>query len=135
MPILLVIQEVICWQTSTKQNSEIQETKEMKKKSVVQESMSKEPSALLMGDVVDAVYNEQTVSIYRDNPLIEPLPPTLSEEEQGMALICSPDYDEEERNLPPHDRIHLTLSLFDILSLGISIQIFSLNLSDSFVED
>jgi hypothetical protein len=86
----------------------------MKKKSVVQESVSKEPSALLMGDVIDAVYNEQTVSIYRDNPLIEPLPPTLSEEEQGMALIYSPDYDEEERNLPPHDRIHLTLSLFDI---------------------
>jgi hypothetical protein len=114
MPILLVIQEVICWQATTKQNSEIQEAKEMKKKSAAQKPVSKEPSVLLRGDVIDAVYNEQTISIYRGNPLIEPLPPTLSEEEQGIALICLPDYDEEERNLPLHDRIHLTLSLFDV---------------------
>jgi hypothetical protein len=67
-----------------------------------------EPSLLVgKGAVESASYRDPLISSYRGNPLIEALPPILSEEE-AMALLANyPSYDPNERTLPNHLRFHL----------------------------
>jgi hypothetical protein len=68
---------------------------------------SQPPLLVFRGREVDANYNQQPLSIYRDNPLIEALPPILTEEEAMAQLMHHPRFDQAERFLPNHERLHL----------------------------
>lgn len=61
---------------------------------------------LLSNFVTEAEYKKQEVSDFKNNPLIEALPPILSPEESYEALCYFPPYDENEMNLPTHIRYH-----------------------------
>jgi hypothetical protein len=66
------------------------------------------PSLLVgKGAVEPASYGDPLISSYRGNPLIEALPPILSEEEAMTLLAHYPSYDQNERTLPNHLRFHL----------------------------
>lgn len=56
--------------------------------------------------IVSAVYKEQEIIDFKDNPLIEALPPILSPEEAYEKLSFYPPYDVKEANLPTHIRYH-----------------------------
>ncbi|MEC1698141.1 ATP-binding protein [Schinkia azotoformans] len=58
-----------------------------------------------------AHYREQEVPDYRNNPLIEALPPILSVEEAFEQLGYLPEYEEKEINLSAHHRYHALLRL------------------------
>lgn len=64
------------------------------------------------GTRVDAIYTLQILDEYKDNPLIEALPPILSKEEAIAKLSKIPDYNPEERNLEPHYRFHCVQKIF-----------------------
>lgn len=55
---------------------------------------------------ISAVYNDQVIADYRDNPLIEALPPIRSIEEAFVQLGYLPEYDENEIQLSAHYRYH-----------------------------
>ena len=61
-----------------------------------------------------AEYNKTGVERYADNPLIEALPPILTDKEVSKLLACYPAYDENERKLPAEVRIHLTHTALDL---------------------
>lgn len=63
-------------------------------------------------EAVKAVYREQVVKDYRDNPLIEALPDIYTKEEVIDKLAYYPPFNEEERNLDGHYRYHLIQRLF-----------------------
>jgi len=70
------------------------------------------PSLLVFkGQVVPATYQDPQLSIYRNNPLIEALPPIYSEEETMNFMAHYPDYAEEERQLSNHLRLHLVQNI------------------------
>lgn len=57
--------------------------------------------------VVQADYCESPVPDYQGNPLIESLPPILSEDAAGAAIARFPDVpSDEERRLPAEERLH-----------------------------
>ncbi|MEI2368005.1 ATP-binding protein [Niallia circulans] len=64
------------------------------------------------GEAVMAEYKEQVVFEYQNNPFIEALPPILSKEEAIDKLAYYPPFDESERNLDSHIRLHLVQRLF-----------------------
>ncbi|WP_445626607.1 ATP-binding protein [Nostoc sp. DSM 114167] len=84
------------------------------------------PSLLVgKGAVVPASYRDPLISSYRGNPLIEALPPILSEEEVMQFLANYPNYDEGERQLPSHLRLHLVqnaLQFFEPLPIHIDLE-------------
>lgn len=59
------------------------------------------------GRVEQATYLDPVIPSYRDNPLIEALPPILTQDETAEHLAFYPDYDEEHRNMPAYLRLHL----------------------------
>ncbi|HEY9694166.1 MAG TPA: ATP-binding protein [Oculatellaceae cyanobacterium] len=70
------------------------------------------PSLLAFkGKVVPADYRDPQLSIYRKNPLIEALPPIYSEEQAAMFLADYPEYEDEDRQLPNHLRLHLVQNI------------------------
>lgn len=54
---------------------------------------------------VKAEYTPQNIARMRDNPLIEALPPALSDEELACALMVLPDFSKEQRQWVDHERI------------------------------
>lgn len=58
------------------------------------------------GRATAASYLEQEISGYRGNPFIEALPPIMTEDEAMEALARYPLYDEKEREMPAHLRLH-----------------------------
>lgn len=54
-----------------------------------------------------AEYVPPDTPIYRDNPFIEALPPVLDEDQAIKCLARYPDYNEAERLLPNHVRLHM----------------------------
>lgn len=70
------------------------------------------PFLIFKGAKVDALYSEQVLKEYRDNPLIEALPPIFSKEQVVRKLINIPDYSPEERKLEEHYRYHCIQKLF-----------------------
>ncbi|MBP2241607.1 hypothetical protein J2Z40_002170 [Cytobacillus eiseniae] len=58
-----------------------------------------------------AQYREQEVVDYRNNPLIEALPPILSIEDAFQQLEYLPEYNEKEVNLSAHHRFHSLIRL------------------------
>lgn len=75
--------------------------------------MDKEKYVLLENNkyVPYAVYDKQDIMDFKDNPLIEALPPILSFEEAYQKLSFLPEYDSKERNLSIHHRYHALLRL------------------------
>jgi hypothetical protein len=66
------------------------------------------PSFLVgKGKVVQATYCDPGISNYRDNPLIEALPPILTQDETATLLAYYPSYENEQRNMPARLRLHL----------------------------
>lgn len=61
-----------------------------------------------------AVYKEQMVRDYANNPLIEALPPLLTSQEVVDRLAYYPEYHSDERQLDSHYRIHMITRLFQI---------------------
>ena len=66
------------------------------------------PSFLICRGVqARAEYIEPDTPIYKGNPFIEALPPVLDEDQAIKCLARYPDYDESERLLPNHVRLHM----------------------------
>jgi hypothetical protein len=61
-----------------------------------------------------AEYHKTGVERYADNPLIEALPPILTDKEVSKQLACYPEHDENQRKLPDEVRIHLTHTALDL---------------------
>lgn len=59
-----------------------------------------------------AIYRDQIISEYRNNPLIEALPDILSKEEVVKKLLYYPEFNHWERTLEPHLRLHTIQRLF-----------------------
>lgn len=57
------------------------------------------------GNVVKARYKEQFIPMYQHNPYIEALPPLLDAYEVASRISRRPMYSEEERKLPPLQRV------------------------------
>jgi hypothetical protein len=53
-----------------------------------------------------ASYTEQKINDYKDNPLIETLPPILNMGEAIDSITCYPDYQDSERELSTELRLH-----------------------------
>lgn len=61
----------------------------------------------MMGEaVIQAWYEKSPVLEYAGNPLIEAMPPILSEEDAASQLAAVPPMPEEERDLPKEIRLH-----------------------------
>lgn len=74
--------------------------------------MSKDTN--LSTNIVPAVYKEQKIDEYKNNPLIECLPPISSKDEAITALENFPSYNSRERLLESQYRIHLVCRLFSV---------------------
>ena len=72
-----------------------------------------------------ATYKTQEVRAYSGNPLVEALPPILSEDDVIDGLGYYPDYRREDRALPNHIRYHIiqdSLRMFVPLSRHITVE-------------
>src|SRR5260370_33745124 len=70
---------------------------------------SNSPSLLsFWGRVEHATYHDQVLEDYANNPLEEALPPILLGNEPALLLGRYPAHKNEDRNLPPELRYHLT---------------------------
>jgi ABC-type oligopeptide transport system ATPase subunit len=58
------------------------------------------------GNRIKAKYKEQQQAMYKHNPFIESLPPVLDFLDVASRISRRPAYSEEERKLPPLQRIH-----------------------------
>jgi len=58
-----------------------------------------------------ANYTDQNVAEYRANPLIEALPPILSEKQAAQAMMLRPSFQSEERAMSTEERWHLLARL------------------------
>ena len=78
----------------------------------------KQPLLVFRGTKEQATYHDE-ISIYQGNPLIEALPEIKTEDNVIEELAFYPEFLEEERNLPGHQRLHLiqnVLELFIVVS-------------------
>lgn len=62
--------------------------------------------------MVEAIYSDQIVQDYEDNPLIEALPPIFAEDDVIEHLSVFPPHDEKERSLNATYRFHCIQRLF-----------------------
>lgn len=65
--------------------------------------------------VVKATYKEQRIPAYKGNPLIEALPPSLTDEELLWALSLTPDFDPSQRHWANHERLMMLESLANFM--------------------
>jgi len=74
------------------------------------------PLLVLRGAVItQPVYTEiPQIPQYNNNPLIEALPPILDQNQVAEQLIYLPNYEEDQRNLPAHMRLHLIQSALQL---------------------
>lgn len=63
---------------------------------------------------IHANYSDQVIEEYKDNPLIEALPPIYSKEEVIGKLSYYPVFNASEREMESHHRFHLIQRLFKI---------------------
>jgi hypothetical protein len=71
--------------------------------------------SLLFGRRELAKYSNTPIHRYQGNPLIEALPPILTEAETSNALAYYPRYAEADRKLAPEHRIHQINTILDLL--------------------
>ncbi|GFZ94061.1 hypothetical protein GCM10008018_45650 [Paenibacillus marchantiophytorum] len=67
----------------------------------------------LVGEQVEAVYAEQVIGGYKDNPFIESLPPIFEDHQVISKIAKYPDYNEEQRKLGKQTRLHLVQQISD----------------------
>ena len=87
--------------------------------------MTQEIQFTVYGDRVKAIYLETGVSKYDDNPLIEALPPILTNDEAISELSYYPFFDEKDRNAPKHLRYHIIqngLKFFSALDINLDLE-------------
>lgn len=65
------------------------------------------------GSIIKAVYRNQILSEYSNNPLIEALPPIMNFEQVESLIHSYPQFDESERNLDAEYRYHCIQRLFN----------------------
>jgi hypothetical protein len=65
------------------------------------------PLSVVRGTQVDAVYTEQEIPEYQDNPLIEAQPPLWTKGEVAQLLSYYPYYNARQRTLSDEIRLHL----------------------------
>jgi len=65
------------------------------------------------GSVIKAVYKEQMLPEYSNNPLIEALPPIIGFEQVENLIHSYPSFEESERNLDAEYRYHCVQRLFN----------------------
>jgi hypothetical protein len=73
-------------------------------------SLNIRPYRIGQGWQVNATYRPQAIPDYRNNPLIEALPPILSRKRAAKLLGRFPVYEESHRQTPDEDRFHLIQS-------------------------
>lgn len=71
--------------------------------------------ALLSNNIVTAKYTPQRIPQFRGNPLVEALPPSMSDEELISSLTLMPDYGEEQLKWPTSDRLMMLESLHNFM--------------------
>ncbi len=74
---------------------------------------------------MQARYIDPGIPSYHNNPLIEALPPILTQAETAQLLAYHPDYNDEQRNMPAHLRLHLiqtALQLFAPLPIHFDLE-------------
>ena len=71
------------------------------------ESILTPPPPIFSGQFEEASYRDAVLPMYRGNPLIEALPPILSDADAARLLAHYPEHNEEQRNLPSELRLHL----------------------------
>lgn len=71
------------------------------------DDQQQDQARFIRGTRVKARYRKQELGPYQGNPLIEALPKIYSEDEAAELLTYEPAYDEEQRKLPAHLRLHL----------------------------
>lgn len=64
---------------------------------------------------ITAHYSPQRIPQFQGNPLIEALPPSMSDEEVFGSLILTPDFDEEQRTWPTNERFQMLSSLANFM--------------------
>jgi hypothetical protein len=65
----------------------------------------------MKNEITEAVYLPQKIEEYKDNPLIEALPPIYSSRESMRLLTVEPLYNENERDYEPHERSHCIIRM------------------------
>lgn len=60
---------------------------------------------------IEAIYTPQRVPHYRDNPLIEALPPALNDDELLESLFCVPEFSLEQRSWTKSERLQMIAQL------------------------
>ena len=61
---------------------------------------------------IDAIYIKQPIIEYKGNPMIEALPMIKSKSEVIDSIAAYPPYDEEEKNLEAHIKLHVVQRIF-----------------------
>jgi hypothetical protein len=82
-------------------------------------------SPVIYGRIEAASYGDPLIPGYRHNPLIEALPPILSQEEAGWQLSNYPEFDQQQRLLPAELRFHLiqeVLDFFEPLAIHLDLE-------------
>lgn len=82
-------------------------------------------SPVIYGRAEAASYSDPLIPGYRHNPLIEALPPILTQEEAGWQLSNYPEFDEQQRLLPAELRFHLiqeVLDFFEPLAIHLDLE-------------
>jgi hypothetical protein len=77
------------------------------------------------GRVEQATYLDPIIPNYQGNPLIEALPPILTQDETIERLAFYPEYDKEHRKMPAYLRLHLiqnTLQFFAPLPIHFDLE-------------
>lgn len=62
-----------------------------------------------------ATYSEQRIPQYRGNPLIEALPPAMDEDRLLENLFIMPEFSEEQRTWPIHERMQMLAQLSNFM--------------------
>lgn len=67
----------------------------------------------MINEKTEAVYSEQIIEEYKDNPLIESLPDIYSNKEVIKKLATYPFFKDEERYYEKHIRLHIIQRIFE----------------------
>lgn len=65
---------------------------------------------------VTAVYTEQRIPRFRNNPLIAALPAALDDDALGEYLFALPSFEKEQRSWPSYERLHMVAELSAFMS-------------------
>lgn len=70
---------------------------------------------MMFEHIVTAVYKEQRIKRYQDNPLIAALPLSRNDEAVMESLTLKPDYSPEQRQWETHERFHQLFGLTNFM--------------------